>query len=86
MEGLKPCQMTADEAITILERIAHTESNWPGTEDSLTALDMAINTLRSSVPENDPLTLEQVVEKRGEPLWYQPIKCGQDTPFDNDPA
>ena len=35
-------------------------------------------------PANEPLTLEQMVEKRGEPLWYRPI--GEGTPFDYDPA
>ena len=34
-------------------------------------------------PDNEPLTLEQIVEKRGEPLWYRPI--GEDTPFDYGP-
>lgn len=41
---------------------------------------------RRAAPENKALTLEQVVKKRGEPLWYQPVKGGEDTPFDNDPA
>ena len=38
--------MTRSEAISILERVAHTESKWPGTEDTLEALDMAISALR----------------------------------------
>ena len=38
--------MTREEAISILERVAHTESKWPGTEDTLEALDMAISALR----------------------------------------
>ena len=38
--------MTREDAISILERVAHTESKWPGTEDTLEALDMAISALR----------------------------------------
>ena len=38
--------MTMEEAISLLERVAHTESKWPGTEDTLEALDMAISALR----------------------------------------
>ena len=38
--------MTREEAISVLERVAHTESKWPGTEDTLEALDMAISALR----------------------------------------
>ena len=33
--------MTREEAIAIIERLAHTEAKWPGTEDTLEALDMA---------------------------------------------
>ena len=38
--------MTREEAITIIERLAHTEAKWPGTEDTLEALDMAVSALR----------------------------------------
>ena len=38
--------MTIEEAISVLERVAHTESKWPGTEDTLEALDMEISALR----------------------------------------
>ena len=38
--------MTKEEAVSVLERVAHTESKWPGTEDTLEALDMAISALR----------------------------------------
>lgn len=38
--------MTREDAISVLERVAHTESKWPGTEDTLEALDMAISALR----------------------------------------
>jgi hypothetical protein len=62
MEELKTCQLDADEAIAILARIAHTESKWPGTEDSLAALDMAVNALRRAATGNKPLTLEELRE------------------------
>lgn len=46
--------MTREEAISIIERLAHTESKWPGTEDTLDALDMAVSALR-------PVSREQVI-------------------------
>ena len=45
--------MTREEAIIIIERVAHTEAKWPGTEDTLEALDMALAALR-------PVSREQV--------------------------
>ena len=45
--------MTREEAIIIIERVAHTEAKWPGTEDTLEALDMALTALR-------PVSREQV--------------------------
>ena len=45
--------MTREEAIAIIERLAHTEAKWPGTEDTLEALDMALSALR-------PVSREQV--------------------------
>ena len=56
--------MTREEAISIIERLAHTESKWPGTEDTLDALDMAVSALR-------PVSREQVEKVRGE--WMFPI-------------
>ena len=58
--------MTREEAISVLERVAHTESKWPGTEDTLEALDMAISALRQQDHFRDltqtvePLTLDQL--------------------------
>ncbi len=55
--------MTREEAISIIERLAHTESKWPGTEDTLDALDMAVTALR-------PVSREQVEKVwRGE--WVE---------------
>ena len=57
--------MTREEAIIIIERVAHTEAKWPGAEDTLEALDMAVSALR-------PVSRERVEEMwRGE--WqYHP--------------
>ena len=40
--------MTNEEAIYTLERLAHTEAKWPGTEETLEALDMAVSALRTA--------------------------------------
>ena len=62
--------MTRLEAISVLERVAHTESKWPGTEDTLAALDMAISVLRQQDQErNAPLTLDELRQMDGEPVW-----------------
>ena len=45
--------MTREEAIAIIERLEHTEAKWPGTEDTLEALDLALTALR-------PVSREQV--------------------------
>ena len=47
--------MTREEAIYTIERLAHTEAKWPGTEDTLEALDMALTALR-------PVSREQLSE------------------------
>ena len=60
--------MTREEAIYTIERLAHTEAKWPGTEDTLEALDMALTALR-------PVSREQVEKMRGE--WMFPIFAGQ---------
>ena len=59
--------MTREEAIAIIERLAHTEAKWPGTEDTLEALDMALAALR-------PVSREQVERMAGE--WVQDINKG----------
>ena len=55
--------MTQDDAVTIIERLAHTEAKWPGTEDTLEALDMAVSALR-------PVSREQV-EKAWRGEWVE---------------
>ena len=60
--------MTREEAIYTIERLAHTEAKWPGTEDTLEALDMALTALR-------PVSREQVEKVwRGE--WHRHYKSG----------
>ena len=82
--------MTREEAISIIERVIHTEAKWPGTEDTLEALDMALTALR-------PVSREQVEKVwRGEWKHYLPplgagdvqcrcTRCGRtpdvETPF-----
>lgn len=66
--------MTQDDAVTVIERLAHTEAKWPGTEDTLEALSMAVNALRTTPAlRNDPLTIEQLQEMDGEPVWVTPL-------------
>lgn len=66
--------MTQDDAVTVIERLAHTEAKWPGTEDTLEALSMAVNALRTTPAlRNGPLTIEQLQEMDGEPVWVTPL-------------
>ena len=57
--------MTREEAISIIERLAHTEAKGPGTEDTLEALDMALSALR-------PVSREQVEQVWGGMWIYDP--------------
>ena len=71
--------MTREEAISVLERVAHTESKWPGTEDTLKALDMAISALRQQGQErNAPLTLDKLRSsvKFGYPVYLVGMEDG----------
>ena len=62
--------MTREEAISVIERLAHVESKWPGTEDTLDALDMAVTALR-------PVSREQVEKVwRGEWIVGEPNGLG----------
>ena len=70
--------MTREEAISIIERVEQTESKWPGTEDTLEALDMAIAALRSQqqTEANEPLNLDELRQMDGEPVWVEFGECG----------
>ena len=63
--------MTREEAIGILECVIHTEAKWPGTEDTLEAIDMAIDALR-------PVSREQVEKVWGGEWKFEPdiYDCG----------
>ena len=62
--------MTRNDAITVVNRLMHTEAKWPGTEDTLEALSMAVNALQTTPAlRNDPLTIEQLQEMDGEPVF-----------------
>lgn len=64
--------MTREEAIYTIERLAHTEAKWPGTEDTLEALDMGLVALR-------PVIREQV-EKAWRGEWIDTRKSSKDVP------
>lgn len=72
--------MTVEEAISVLERLAHTESKWPGTEDTLESLDMALSALRAQQEHeiNEPLTLDELRQMEGEPVWTVGVSYTQD--------
>ena len=53
--------MTREEAISIIERVIYTEAKWPGTEDTLEALDLALSALHSVSREQ----LEKVLGSGG---------------------
>ena len=79
MNKLKPCQMTAEEAIKILESVTFISSkraSAPGDTSDIEALRMAISALRAQ-PANEPLTLEQLKQMKGEPVWIQETYCGR---------
>lgn len=92
MSELKPCQMTPEEAIKILERsnqllkeqirfLNRSETMLSADDHSLyqsteychkeyAACELAIAALLAQ-PANDPLTLEQLREMDGEPVWCE---------------
>lgn len=86
MEERKCEGVTREEAINVLERVAHTESKWPGTEDTIEALDMAISALRQQehfcevAKKVEPLTLDELRQMDGEPVWCEIYIKGQ-SPF-----
>lgn len=82
--------MTVEEAISVLERLAHTESKWPGTEDTLESLDMALSALRDQqelesnlkvIESNEPLTVDELREMDGEPVWTVGVSYTKDGTF-----
>lgn len=62
--------MTNEDAIYTLDRLRHIEAKWPGTEDTLKAIEMAIRAIRA-VSSKEPLTLDQLRRMDGKPVWVQ---------------
>lgn len=62
--------MTNEDAIYTLDRLRHIEAKWPGTEDTLKAIEMAIRAIRA-VSSKEPLTLDQLRCMDGKPVWVQ---------------
>lgn len=66
--------MNKQDAIKCLKSIQKWVPDWDDREDGLSywdAIDMAIDALD---PPNEPLTLEQLREMDGEPVWFDTIK------------
>ncbi len=63
--------MTTEEVILKIEYMIHVETKWPGTEDTVEALETAISALRAQqeAENNDPLTLDELRKMDGEPVW-----------------
>ena len=82
--------MTNEEAISVLERVAHTESKWPGTEDTLEALDMAISAIRRQdhfrevTKKVEPLTLDELRQMDWEPVYSVEITGREEWLFRRD--
>lgn len=64
--------MINEEAVSILGRLRHSESKWPGTEDTVDALDMAVAILSSSPSDSqktEPLTKSDLAQMHFERVW-----------------
>ena len=85
MSELKPCPSPIENAITVLEnekqcvlrqiKVGGCDRNCAKCDlvmkdsEILEGYDTAISTLRRAQPDNEPLTLEQLREMDGEPVW-----------------
>ena len=75
--------MEREEAIAIIERMKHTESKWPGTEDTLAALDLALTALRGSTREMVEKIKKEPEEGSYDEWWcpaYICPECGWENP------
>ena len=68
--------MTREEAIYTIERLAHTEAKWPGTEDTLEALDMALSALRPVSRERVEKVFPGCEKCRNQANWPSWIEKG----------
>lgn len=67
--------MEVKDAIMALERLRHTEAKWPGTEDTLEALDMAVVALRFA-PSPEQLRGACWACGHAEPYANRPMESG----------
>lgn len=69
------CEMTVDEAIKYLTPIAESAS----LPNYVTALTMAVSALRAKQEDekNDPLTLEELRQIDGQPVWVTSTNNGR---------
>lgn len=70
--------MNRPEAIEILEAMAMAESTFSDEESKkcCEAIDLAVEALkREGASFDEPLTLEQLLEKDGEPVYIPEIEC-----------
>ena len=70
--------MTRAEAIAIVERVQHTEAKWPGTEDTLEALDLALTALRGPTREMVERMRGEWIGFRGEKVEIDEYGCPMD--------
>lgn len=63
--------MTIEEAIEKVEYMIHVEVKWPGTEETVEALELAIDALlaQQEAEKNEPLTLDELRKMDGKPVW-----------------
>lgn len=67
--------MTKEEAIRILEYpVSKWSMDWDERDDGLSyydAIQLAVSALRNQLEPNDPLTLDELREMDGEPVWVE---------------
>ena len=82
--------MEIEKAVYTLGRLAHTEAKWPGTEESLEALDMAIKALRATdthaadKDSNVPTNADRIraMGDQGLAAFLERISIGGDEPWE----
>lgn len=65
--------MTTEKALAILDDLRAWNNTPPPDEEAVEALSLAISTLRAQqeAEKNEPLTLEQLLEMDGQPVWVE---------------
>ena len=77
-EELKPCPLSPERAIEILwDEIARNQQPLRCTRKELCdAVEIAEEAIRRAQQPNEPLTLEQLRQMSGEPVWCQSLPAG----------